>query len=207
MMDGNQLDLLSGLDNCGLEMFMGPAEAAAVERIVAAAAIAAMRMRVILSSMRPRERVELSSASAVFSSFHLFAEFVEFRLLFGVEAFVESDQFRIFRFHRLQPILKEGLVETETPFKRGQVRLGRAEAGRRRFDGFAPRILKILEGRFLGVRQLQACGQKFREFGFMRGPVGMGSANAFELAAGSAPAAFRRLRRPKSRVRQPQPRQ
>ena len=60
--------------------------------------------------MRPRERVELASASAVFSLFHLFAEFVEFRLLSGVEAVVESDQLRIFRFHRFQPILKEGLV-------------------------------------------------------------------------------------------------
>ena len=59
----------------------------------------------------------MALGSAAFSARHPFAEFVEFRFLLGVEAFVESDQFGIFRFHRLQPILKEGLVKTEAPFK------------------------------------------------------------------------------------------
>jgi hypothetical protein len=40
-------------------------------------------------------------------------------------------------------------------------------------------------------------GQKFSEFDFVRGPVRMGCANPFEFAGSSAPASFRRLRRPK----------
>jgi hypothetical protein len=138
------------------------------------------------------------STSAAVSPGHMFANFVEFHFLFGVEAIVESDQLRIFRLYRFQPVFKKRLVESEASLKGGDVRLFRAELSSRGLDSFGARLLKFLVRRFLCIAQTQVFGKPVREFAFMVGLFGMRSANTFDFAPASA-LAFRRLRRTEGR--------
>ncbi len=100
-----------------------------------------------------------------------FANLVEFFLLASVEAFVKSDQRRIFLFQSIEPSLMEGLPENEPPFEGGQVRLARAELGLRIGERLLARCLEIFKGGLLRIGQIKVPRQPIGKSALMRVPA------------------------------------